>query len=413
MSLDENNNIVIEPIIKTTESLTILKESAETLLESNDFNLHSVSTEGYFIILRLSDPSQSVNAIAILRKLSGVAFIFIGVSVKLDYDTIVSTVIDIHSDRVLNNETYQILVRSSTLVADDKESIVEKFDLEFHIYSELAAKSGRSKLLENDREEADLIIYILLGINRCYLSKLAFKGQDIVPLNYLKDTILCPIFDNVSMLSFLSVLKSGYYPVPFFFYLEEQSMKKMLKVFENVIADLPITSLDIYALSMGEHIPSLVQKAVDSDYGNEIMIREPQKFYWLIFLSTIVKILNETNLHISKIGLPLTPYAHPWWLIKETIAIFDGSQKIALTPLLFNYSNREFEIQISRLDRLGLLSKPGVDNLRQMRELEHQKFRFLIKEITINHLISTSSEYLKKYNLRVREDDILDIFDSI
>ena len=299
------------------------------------------------------------------------------------------------------------------MVADDKESIVEKFDLEFHIHSELAAKSGRSKLLENDREEVDLIIYILLGINRCYVSKLAFKGQDIVPLNYLKDTILCPIFDNVSMLSFLSVLKSGYYPVPFFFYLEEQSMKKMLKVFENVIADLPITSLDIYALSMGEHIPSLVQKAVDSDYGNEIMIREPQKFYWLIFLSTIVKILNETNLHISKIGLPLTPYAHPWWLIKETIAIFDGSQKIALTPLLFNYSNREFEIQISRLDRLGLLSKPGVDNLRQMRELEHQKFRFLIKEITINHLISTSSEYLKKYNLRVREDDILDIFDSI
>ncbi|HKR73928.1 MAG TPA: hypothetical protein VJR94_07430 [Candidatus Nitrosocosmicus sp.] len=413
MSLDEYNTIVIEPIIKSTESLDVLKESTATLLESNDLKVQSVNTEGYFIILRLSDPSKSVNAIAILRRLSGVAFIFIGVSVKLDHDIIVNTAIDIHSNMILNDETYQILVRSTTLVADHRESIVEKFDLEFHIHSELDAKSGRSKLLENDREEADVIIYILLGSNRCYISKLAFKGQDIIPLNYLKESILCPIFDNVSMISFFSVLKSGYYPVPIFIYLEKQSMKKMLKIFGNVITGLPITSMDIYALSMGEHISKLVQKVICSDDRNEIMIKEPQKSYWLIFLLAIIEILKETKFQINKVGLPLTPYAHPWWLIKETIAIFDGSQKTAFTPLLFNYPSREFEMQISRLAKLGLESEAGLDNLRQIGELEHEEFRILIKEITTNHLIPSLSEYLKKYNLRVREDDILDIFDSI
>jgi len=411
MSLNKNKIIVIEPNIKSTEFRDIVKNSAITLLESNDLKLKSINTEGHFVILRLSDNSQSMNAIHILRKLSGVAFIFVGVSVKPDYDTIVNTVTVVSHERMLNGETYLLLVKSTILDAKDDESIVKKFDLEFQIQSELSAKTGRSSRSENG--EADVIIYILIGIKECYISILVFKGQDTMPSNYLKDAILCPIFDNVSMISFLSVLNSGYNPVPFFFYLEKQNMKKMLKVFENFISKSSIAQIDIYVLSMREHMSELVQKAIVNDASKEIIKTEIQTFYWLIFLLTVLKILEKSNLQISKVGLPLTPYTHPPWFIKETIAMFNESKKIALTPLLFNYSSQEFERAISKLIKLGLKLEHVVANLMQVGELDKGAFRELLKEIPINHLLQFSSKYLKKYTLRVGEDEILDIFDSI
>lgn len=413
MYLDKDQIIVIEPVIKSTESRDLIKESATILLESNDLALQSVSTEGYFVILRLSDTSQSVNAINILKKLSGVTFIFVGNSVELDYDIIVDTVIVTYSNVLLNGETYYLLVRSTALAYEDGESTVKKFDLEFHIQSELFAKSGRFKRSENDRE-ADVIIYILLGNNQCYISKLAFKGKDVIPLNFLRDNVLCPIFDNISLISFLSILKSGYNPVPFFFYLEKRSMKKMLKVFETLISDYSIISIDIYTLSLDEYISKLVQHSDGGDDNRETIIEKSKRYLWLIFLKTVINNLDETILHFSKVSLPLTPYAHPSWFIKEVITIFERSKKVTLTPLIFNYSNHELEIQISRLAKLGLVPELGVDNLKQkVDELYIEDLEILIKEIAIAHNHPLSSKYLKKYTLRVGEDYLFDIFDSI
>jgi len=412
MPSDKNKIIVIEPNIKSTEYRNIVKKSAITLLESNDLKLKSINTEGHFVILRLDDSSQSVNAIHILRKLSGVAFIFVGVSVKQDYDTIVNTVTAVSYERILNGEPYRLLVRSTISEAEDDKGIVKKFDLEFQIQSELSAKAGRSIRSENGRE-ADVIVYVLLGIKKCYISILVFKGQDTMPLNYLKDSILCPIFDNVSMISFLSVLNSGYNPIPFFFYLEKQSLKKMLKVFENFIAKSSIAQIDIYVLSMREHMSGLVQKTIVNDANKEIIKMEIQIFYWLIFLMTILKILEKSNLQISKVGLPLNPHVHPPWLIKETIAMFNESKKIALTPLLFNYSSQDFERAISKLVNQGLKLEHVGDNLKQVGELDHGKFRDLLQEIPIDHLLQFFTKYAKKYTLRVGEDEILDIFNSI
>lgn len=57
MHLDKDKIIVIEPVIKSTESRDLIKESATILLESNDLKLQSVRTEGYFVILRLDRKS--------------------------------------------------------------------------------------------------------------------------------------------------------------------------------------------------------------------------------------------------------------------------------------------------------------------------------------------------------------------
>ena len=412
MSLDENKIIVIEPNIRSTEYRDFVKKSAVKLLKSGDFKLQSVSTEGHYVILKLSDSSQSGRAIHILRKLSGIAFIFVGVSVKPDYDTILNTITAIYDKRILDGETYILLVRSTILGVKDNESRIKMFDLEFQIQSELSATSGNLIRSENGREP-DVILYILIGIKRCYISISVFKGQNNIPHNYLEEPMLCPIFDNVSMISFFSILNSGYNPVPFFFYLEKKSMKKMLKVFENIIAKSPIVQIDIYVVSMGELMTEFVQRPIRR-YANKKLIKmDTQISFWLIFLLAILKILEKTNLQITKVGLPLTPHTHPPWLIKETIAMFNGSKKIALMPLLFNYSSQDFERDISRLIKQGLNLEHVSDNLMQVGELDQELFRSLLKEFRIDHFPSFSSKYLKKYVLRIGEDEILDIFDSI
>ncbi|HEU5119666.1 MAG TPA: hypothetical protein VFT71_01655, partial [Candidatus Nitrosocosmicus sp.] len=110
---DENKIIIIEPNIKSTEFIDLLKESTTNLLESIDLKIQSITTEGYFIILRLYDTSLIVNAIDILRKVYGVSFIFVGVAVKPDYDTIVNTVIKIYSNKLIDGTTYFLKIKSA------------------------------------------------------------------------------------------------------------------------------------------------------------------------------------------------------------------------------------------------------------------------------------------------------------
>ena len=113
-SSDENRIIIIEPSIKSSESRDLLKESATGLLESIGIKIQSINTEGYFIILRLHNTSLNVNAIDILKTVPGVSFIFIGIAIERNYNTILNTVITLCSKRLVNGGTYFLKMTTAT-----------------------------------------------------------------------------------------------------------------------------------------------------------------------------------------------------------------------------------------------------------------------------------------------------------
>jgi hypothetical protein len=411
-SLYENRIIIIEPNIKSAESIDLLKESATNLLESIDLKIQSITTEGYFIILRVYDTSLIVNAIDILKKIYGVSFIFVGVAVKPDYDTIVNTVIKIYSNELIDGTTYFLKIRSATLSWEDKKSDLDHFDLEFHLVSELSASFNRSIRLENARK-ADVIIYVLLSLNMSYISLLVLQGKPIMPLNYLQNKVLCPIFDNISIISYIKAINSGFTAIPLFFFKGRNELRSLLKVFENIITLYPINVIDIHLISIEDHMTELIQKiSANNAIRQSITKLGSQPFSWPIFCISMLKIMEEADFDIKTVAIPLTAYVHPRWLIKETIEMFQKSGINVVTPLLFNYTSQDFETDVFELTKQGLGFDPRVVDLEQIPQSEQEKFRKLLKDISIRSF-QFNSRYMKKITLRVREDDILDIFNSI
>lgn len=403
--------VIIEPIIKTTEFRDLLVESATRLLDSIGLKIQSIITEGYFIILRLCDISLNVNAIDILKKISGVSYIFIGVAVKPYYETIVNTVIALNSNSLSDGKTYFLKIRSATIRVEDEKTKLDQFDLEFHLSSELSSSFNKSIRVENDRA-AEVIIYILLSLNMSYVSLLVFRGQSTMPVNYLQDSVVCPIFDNISLISFIKVMNSGYSSIPLFFFKRRRNLKRLLKVFENIISAYPIDIIEIYLISIENHMAQLVQKIYANDTKGELLKLEDQSFHWLIFCLSKLMVMEEADLDMKMVVLPLTAYVYPRWLIKETVDMFRKSGKLIFTPLLFNYTSQEFETDVFGLAKKGLGFDHQVVNPEQVTEHIQEEFRKLLTGISIDSF-QYNSKYIKKITLRVREDDILDIFNSI
>ena len=89
--------------------------------------------------------------------------------------------------------------------------------LEFFIQTELSSKAKGLAPVQ-DEAHADKILYILIGNNIAFISLLVLKGSDCTPFNFLQDIVVCPIYDECSLLSLVQVLDSGYMPLPIFFF---------------------------------------------------------------------------------------------------------------------------------------------------------------------------------------------------
>ncbi|HYF98887.1 MAG TPA: hypothetical protein VD815_02225 [Candidatus Saccharimonadales bacterium] len=409
--LCEDKVVVIEPILKTRRIKEFVKSSAVALLKAHEYKLESITTVDYFVIIKLLDNSLVVNAINLLKNMSGISFIFVGIPVKLKYDTIISTVSTIYSNMMIVGEKYFLLVKSLiNFKLNTQESILQRFDVEFSIQSELSSTSKKLIRVENIRD-ADRIIYLLLTPDTCYVSLLLFKGQDNIPFNYLQETILCPIFDNISMISFISVLNAGYTATPFFFYIDKQHAQKLLKTFEKLITKSSLMQIRIYMLSIQEHIPDYIQHMFVTENDIINMDTETKIFHWLNLQIIISKMLEKLNLDNKMIGLPVTPFVHPPWFIKEISNIIKESDKIVMTPLLFNYSNQQFKADISEFFKLDLNFNFDLNQVGQTADFDQGKFKEILRTCPI--IFDNLTPKYANFTLRVGKDDILDILNSI
>lgn len=407
----ENKVIVIEPTIKSSEFRDFLVESTIQLLETTGLRIQSIRTEGCFIILRLCDPSLNVIAIDILKKTSGISFIFFGVAIEPCYDTIVNTVFAFYSNSLISGKTYFIHIKSASMSWEDEKPILDQFDLEFHLNNELSSKFAKSIRVDNDKT-AEIVIYILLSGKICYISMLSIRGQSIIPLNYLQDAIVCPIFDNVSLISLVKVLNSGYIPIPLFFFSRRDDLKRLLKAFENIISAYPIDLIEIYLISIENQVTELTQKVQAYEAKKKLHKVGNNSVSWLIFRMTKSMMTEDPIFKMKMVELPLTPYAHPRWLIRDVIENFRESGRTIFTPLLFNNGTREFEVDIFELTKKGFLIDYHGTDIEQQIEFNQWEYKNFQKEILYNSYPS-NSKVVKKIVLRVRKDDILDIFNSI
>ena len=286
----------MEPTIKSISFMKFLKKSAIALLKSNKYKPKSIKTEGFYLIIFLHDDSQLVQATELLRKISGLLYIFIGAVMKLEYDTLSKSVLSIANKLLMNGEKYLIRIETSKLTeSKDDDFTYFKHDLEFFIQTELSSKAiGLAPV--QDESQADKILYILIGNNIAFISLLVLKGSDCTPFNFLQDIVLCPIYDDCSLLSLVQVLDSGYMPLPIFFFRNRPQLIKIIRKFDEIIRNYPIDSVTFYLISMNDIQRPSVRHANRASKEDDISKEWRSQVQCLIYEQVIIKILLHSNL---------------------------------------------------------------------------------------------------------------------
>ena len=410
LSTDNRPAIVMESIIKSTSFMKILKKSAIALLRTNKYKVKSIKNEGYYIIIFLLNDSQLVQATELLRKISGVSYIFIGATKKLEYDTLSRSVLTIANKLLMDGEKYLIKIETSKLPEPkDGDFIYYKHDLDFFIQTELSSKA-KGLVSVQDETQADKILYILIGNNIAFVSLLVLKGSDRTPFNFLQDIVVCPLYDNCSMLSLVQVLDSGYMPLPVFFFRDRLQLIKQIRKFDEIIKNYPIDSITFYLFSMKDIERSSVRPVNRASKEGGHSKDRGSRVQHLVYEQVIIKILINSNFDSLLVSFPFAPYIHPNWFILKNIKLFHQSKKMLLTPLLFSFPPSVFEKKLTKLIDTNYAINRSTPIRNYLIESEPKDFAKAEDKYanSISHL-----DFNKKFSLNIRKNDILDVLDTI
>ncbi len=409
LSIDNKHAIVMEPTIKSISFMKFLKKSAIALLRSNKYKPKSIKTEGFYVIIFLYDDSQLVQATELLRKISGISYIFIGATKKLEYDTLSRGVLSIATKLLMDGEKYLIKIETSKLTPPkDGDFIYFKHDLEFFIQTELSSKA-KGLVCVKDESQADKILYILIGNTIAFVSLLLLKGSDCTPFNFLQDVVLCPIYDDCSLLSLIQVLDSGYMPLPVFFFFNRSGLIKKIRKFDEIIRNYPIESVTFYLFSMNDMQRYSGRPANRVSKWDGISKERASQVQSLIYEQAIIKVLLHSNFESLFVSFPFVPYIHPSWFIQKNIKLFHQSKKILLTPLLFSFTPRAFEKKLTKLIDFNYTIHENTLIRNYLVDSEPEDFA----KVEDKYAKSTSHLNFKKFSLNIRKNDILDILDSV
>ena len=420
LSPDHRKAIVIESIIKSVSFVNFLKKSAIALLSSYKYKIKSIKKEGYYIIIFLENDSRLVQAIELLRKLAGVSYIFIGITKKLQYDTLSRSVLLVANKLLMDGEKYLLKIESSKLTKPrDGDLIYNKHDLDFFIQSELSSKA-KGLVYVQDESQADKILYVLIGNNIAFVSLLVLKGSDRTPFNYGHQMIVCPLYDDCSMLSLVQVLDSGYMPIPIFFFSDRVQLIKQMRKFDEIIRNYPIDSITFYLFSMTDIVERTSVKPANSVSKERGLSKDKDKdkdkeignqIHHLIYEQAIIKILVNSNFNSFLVSFPFVPYIHPNWFIQKNIRLFHQSEKMLLTPLLFRFPPRLLEKELAKLTNTNYTMDSAPSFIQNyLIESEPKNFDKTVTKYasSIRHLINK-----KEFLLNVRKNDILDVLNTV
>ena len=409
LSTENSRAIVMEPTIKSISFLKFLKKSANDLLKSNEYKPKSIKTEGFYVIIFLRDDSQLVQATELLRKISGVSYVFIAAVLNLEYDTLSRSILSIATKLVMNGEKYLIKIETSKLTkSKDDEFTYFKHDLEFFIQTELSSQV-KGLIPVQDESHADKILYILIGNDIALISLLVLKGSDCIPFNFLQTDVACPIYDDCSLLSLVQVLDSGYMPMPVLFFDNQLDLIQKIRKFDEIIRNYPIEFVTFYLISMQDTQQSSVRPTNRASRGHHISKEKGNPIQSLIYEQVIIQILLRNDFDSFFVSFPFVPFIHPNWFIQKNIKLFNQSKKILLTPLLFGCPPQAFEKNLTKLVGLNSTINQGILIRNYLDDSEPKDFA----EATDRYTKSINTGDFEKFSLNVRKNDIFDILDSV
>ena len=406
---DKNKVIIIESVIKSDIFLNYLKKLIIDILHENNISFSSIKKDGFYYVIELKKSNEIVFTMDLLSKVSGISCIFIAKPLVVDYDILSQRIIQIWKEILLPGEKFYITITLSNEKDFKKnEFIFFRKDLEFFLISELSSFSIDIKYVRNEIE-ADKILCILIGTDFAYVSLLLKRCKEVIPFKFLKEKVICPLYNEYSFLSLISILDNGFFPLPVFFYSSGNQLIKILKSFDKIIKRYPIHQIDINLINLEKVNLDIIESApknINDNFDiNVKMILE------LIKEEIIVLILLQMKIDSNFICLSFLPFLHPLWFIKKNVMLSFEAGIIPLTPFLFNY---DFKSNLKDFYKINnsMIDEQPLDSTLSYLDIEQKNYNEIFQKV-VNISKLPSINEIVKFNLDMRKDDVLDILDSI
>ncbi len=408
---DEKKVLVLEPVIKSDIFLDYLHNLVRDTLNENSVLFLTIKKDGFYFIVELKNTKEMVFTMDLLSKISGISCIFIAKCVVIDFDVLSKTVTRIGKEILLPNERFSITIRTSKMdnSKDNGDFLFFKKDLEFLIISEISSLSPDIKYVTNE-SEADKTLFVLIGSDLAYVSILLTKNKETIPFKFFREAVICPIYDDYTFLSLISILNNGFSPIPFVFYDGESNLRQTLKTFDKIVKRYPINNIVINLTKITHLYPNTDKSFLDCGFNSNqikgVMMKK------LIMDETIVTFLLQMGAETNFICLPFLPFLHPLWFFKKNIIMSFESGKIPLTPFLFNYEFKHHLRDFYSFNSNTSDEKPSGFSPLYL-DVTQGDFELVFQKTKPNHSNVVSLKETRQFNLDLRKDDILDILNSV
>lgn len=303
--MTEKSFVVVFPSTFSQKKLSLLMENIKKILKIKNQQYNSIKKDGSIIIIDANDPVFASSAINLLFGIKRVA---IAKQVKNNFDEVVSEISKVGSNLLLKGDSFYVKIEGSA------KGFLPK-DLEMAATSSIIEKSSRLDTHPGTEENHNKLLYTFLTKSNAYVTIFSDEGLGGIPFGTHKQTILCPIFDELSAVSCVETIKQGFNVKIIIYYGKNSELSKLVKIINQII-------------------PRTINEKIDLEFIKIKLSTVSPKNY-LELLQSVMGITEKIakKYKISHIALPISPLIFPSKIIDDFILNLNKQKIITYTPL--------------------------------------------------------------------------------
>jgi len=373
--MSQNASIVVFPSVFARNKIKQLESNIKKILKIKNQEFQKISRDDSLIVIDANDPVFASSAINLLF---GIKRVVIAKQIKNDFNTVVSEISKIGANLLLKGEKFYVKVEGSP------SGYVAK-DVELSATSSLIDKTVKLGAKPGTEEKYDRLLYTFLTKSNAYVCIFVDEGHGGIPYNSQNEKVVCGIYDELSAVSCLEIIKQGFDVKIIVLYKQKSDLLNLVKILNQI---LPRTIKSKFEIEF-YHIPI-------KGKGSKSLLTQ---------ISTVTEILihiAKTN-KIMRVSLALSPLIFPLSFVEKSVKQVYDNGLAPKTPI----SGLDEDIFTSAKE-IGLRKYlPKIEKLGKMRFSNHQ----YTKEI--QKIANNSLKTKKVVSVTIGPNNVHDILDSL
>jgi hypothetical protein len=374
IKMNENTVVVVFPSLFSLNKIDHLVSSISTILKIKKLGFSKIRKNGSVIIVEADDPVFASSAIA---SLFGIEKIAIAKEIENSFNVIVTTIATVGANLLLRGERFYVKV-------DGIGTEYVPKDVELAATSALIEKTVDFQTKPGTESSYDKIIYTYITKSHAYVCIFVDKGGGGIPNKSQNERVLCCIYDELSAIACLQILKMGFDVKILVCHSSESELLSIVKMLNQILPRLLQTRVEL-------HFCRLDMKS----FGRSILLKT----------AIITEILASfaKRFKIDRISLAISPLIFPAWFIEYNAMRVFQKGIIPWFPLS-GIDNSIFDTA----NEIGLgkyISK--IENLCKT------KFKKDLPKGKVNRISQISLRDIKTITITLGSKNIHDIIDSL